>query len=78
MLSRALPAAHNLAALSAPRAISTGNLRADCERWCRDQLPPRTIPTPRTSGGSLASRADGDVRKASGFRPSGIALMRSA
>ena len=22
-------------------AISTGNLVADCERWCRDNLPPR-------------------------------------
>ncbi|MGK5170504.1 hypothetical protein [Geodermatophilus sp. CPCC 205761] len=26
-------------------AISTGNLMADCERWCRDNLPPR-VPVP--------------------------------
>jgi hypothetical protein len=25
----------------ASRTISTGNLMADCERWCRDNLPPR-------------------------------------
>ena len=29
--------------LRAPRAISTGNLLADCERWCRDHLPPRAV-----------------------------------
>ncbi|SFL37202.1 hypothetical protein SAMN04488085_11035 [Geodermatophilus ruber] len=28
----------------APRALSTGNLMADCERWCRDTLPPRAVP----------------------------------
>ena len=28
----------------APRALSTGHLLADCERWCRDTLPPREIP----------------------------------
>ncbi|MGY1810004.1 hypothetical protein ACI8AF_21765 [Blastococcus sp. SYSU D00669] len=44
MLHPALPADHRLAALRAPRPISTGNLLADCERWCRDHLPPRTIP----------------------------------
>jgi hypothetical protein len=27
-----------------PRALSTGNLLADCERWCRDSLPPRVMP----------------------------------
>ena len=27
-------------------ALSTGNLVADCERWCRDNLPPRA-PAPR-------------------------------
>lgn len=27
-------------------AISTGNLLADCERWCRDHLPPR-VPASR-------------------------------
>ena len=26
-----------------PRAISTGNLLADCERWCRDHLPARVV-----------------------------------
>jgi hypothetical protein len=25
------------------RPLSTGNLLADCERWCRDQLPPREV-----------------------------------
>ena len=30
----------------APRALSTGHLLADCERWCRDALPPRTLPSP--------------------------------
>ncbi|MGY1601687.1 hypothetical protein [Geodermatophilus sp. SYSU D00815] len=44
MLDRALPAAHRLAALGAPHPVSTGNLLADCERWCRDHLPPRTVP----------------------------------
>ena len=24
---------------TAPRPISTGHLLADCERWCRDNLP---------------------------------------
>jgi hypothetical protein len=33
------PARHELA--KAMRPISTGNLLADCERWCRDHLPPR-------------------------------------
>jgi hypothetical protein len=28
----------------ASRTISTGNLMADCERWCRDNLPPRVVP----------------------------------
>jgi hypothetical protein len=28
----------------ASRPLSTGNLLADCERWCRDQLPPRGVP----------------------------------
>ena len=54
MLPRALPAASRLAALSAPHPISTGNLLADCERWCRDHLPPRPIPTPRASSEQLA------------------------
>ncbi|MGY1730254.1 hypothetical protein ACI798_01945 [Geodermatophilus sp. SYSU D01045] len=32
--------------------LTTGNLLADCERWCRDTLPPResgpaTVPAPR-------------------------------
>jgi hypothetical protein len=26
--------------------VSTGNLLADCERWCRDHLPPRKRPDP--------------------------------
>jgi hypothetical protein len=26
------------------RPLSTGNLLADCERWCRDHLPPRHLP----------------------------------
>ena len=30
----------HLTALGA-RPLSTGNLLADCERWCRDHLPPR-------------------------------------
>ena len=25
------------------RPISTGHLLADCERWCRDNLPPRPV-----------------------------------
>jgi hypothetical protein len=25
-----------------PRPLSTGNLLADCERWCRDHLSPRS------------------------------------
>ena len=27
---------------TAPRPLSTGHLLADCERWCRDVLPPRS------------------------------------
>ena len=30
----------------APRPLSTGHLLADCERWCRDTLPPRRLPRP--------------------------------
>jgi len=26
-----------------PRALATGNLLADCERWCRDHLPPPAV-----------------------------------
>jgi len=29
----------------APRALSTGHLLADCERWCRDTLRPRELPS---------------------------------
>ncbi|WP_369253382.1 hypothetical protein [Geodermatophilus amargosae] len=42
----------------APRPLSTGHLLADCERWCRDNLPPRqvrrlrSVPAP-TRAGSL-------------------------
>jgi hypothetical protein len=28
----------------ASRPLSTGNLLADCERWCRDELSPRAMP----------------------------------
>ncbi|RBY76270.1 hypothetical protein DQ239_14920 [Blastococcus sp. TF02-09] len=31
----------------APRALSTGHLLADCERWCRDTLIPRPAPALR-------------------------------
>jgi hypothetical protein len=27
----------------ASRPLSTGHLLADCERWCRDVLPPRPV-----------------------------------
>ena len=40
MHSRALPAALHLTAPGA-RPLRTGNLSADCERWCRDHLAPR-------------------------------------
>jgi hypothetical protein len=40
MHPRALTAARHLTAPGA-RTFRTGNLRADCERWCRDHLPPR-------------------------------------
>jgi len=43
MNTRALPAALQATALIA-QPLSTGNLLADCERWCRDSLPPRRIP----------------------------------
>ncbi|MGY1706048.1 hypothetical protein ACI79C_15895 [Geodermatophilus sp. SYSU D00697] len=33
-------------AASLDRPISTGNLLADCERWCRDHLPRRAPRTP--------------------------------
>ena len=49
MNTRALPAAFQATALSA-QPLSTGNLLADCERWCRDSLPPRhTAPRPDAS-----------------------------
>src|SRR4051812_13462839 len=31
------------------RAISTGHLLADCERWCRDTLRPRETPRPSSA-----------------------------
>ncbi|MGY1714247.1 hypothetical protein ACI78R_07305 [Geodermatophilus sp. SYSU D01106] len=31
------------------RSISTGHLLADCERWCRDVLPPREAWVQRTT-----------------------------
>jgi hypothetical protein len=34
---------------TAPRPISTGHLLADCERWCRDVLPPRSSWVPRSA-----------------------------
>ena len=40
MHSRALPAALHLTVLGR-QPLSTVNLRADCERWCRDHLAPR-------------------------------------
>jgi len=40
MIPRALPAAVQATLLSA-QPLSTGNLLADCERWCRDHLPGR-------------------------------------
>jgi hypothetical protein len=45
MHPRALTAARHLTAPGA-RTFRTGNLRADCERWCRDHLPPRGAPVP--------------------------------
>ena len=40
MIPRALPAVVQATLLSA-QPLSTGNLLADCERWCRDHLPAR-------------------------------------
>ena len=37
----------------ATRPLSTGNLLADCERWCRDHLPAR--PRAQVPGGSPGS-----------------------
>ena len=45
-------------------ALSTGNLVADCERWCRDNLPPRT-PAPRPA----ALRVVADPVPRGTFRP---------
>jgi len=45
MIPRALPAVVQATALSA-QPLSTGNLLADCERWCRDNLPARPSPAP--------------------------------
>jgi hypothetical protein len=39
----------------APGSISTGNLMADCERWCRDNLPRRAVPS---QGAALRVVAD--------------------
>ncbi|MGY1742722.1 MULTISPECIES: hypothetical protein [unclassified Blastococcus] len=56
MYSRALPAALHPTALSA-HPLRTGNLLADCERWCRDQLAPRGTGRPPVPGPRTPSRA---------------------
>jgi len=38
-----LPAVSQIAVLAAARPLSTGNLLADCERWCREHFP-RAVP----------------------------------
>jgi hypothetical protein len=45
-------------------AISTGNLVADCERWCRDNLPPRA-PAP----GPAVLRVVAEHAPRGAFRP---------
>jgi hypothetical protein len=37
-----LPAVSQIAVLAAARPLSTGNLLADCERWCREHFPRAT------------------------------------
>ena len=44
-----LPAVSQIAALSATRALTTGNLLADCERWCREHFPTRRSHHVRTA-----------------------------
>jgi hypothetical protein len=55
MNTRALPAAESLTALGA-QPISTGHLLADCERWCRDRLPRRWVPSQPTTLTSTGAR----------------------
>ena len=44
-----LPAASQIAVLAAARPLSTGNLLADCERWCREHFPTRRSHEVRTA-----------------------------
>ena len=53
----ALPAASQVAALAAARPLTTGNLLADCERWCRERLPQwGGSPSPRRTAVTPAPR----------------------
>ena len=47
------------------RPMTTGNLMADCERWCRDNLPPRA-PAPRPA---TALRVVPQQPRRGAFRP---------
>ena len=53
------------------RPMTTGNLMADCERWCRDNLRRREVPA--ASGTTLrlvaAPAADPPVARRGSFRP---------
>ena len=39
-----------------PGPLSTGHLLADCERWCRDNLPPRPVRRLRSVPAPAADR----------------------
>ena len=53
------------------RPMTTGNLMADCERWCRDNLPRREAPAPsRTTLRLVAAPvADPTPSRRGTFRP---------
>jgi hypothetical protein len=52
-----LPTASQIAALAVARPLTTGNLLADCERWCREHFPHRWSSTsPRRAPAVFATR----------------------
>jgi hypothetical protein len=60
----------HLTALGA-RPLSTGNLLADCERWCRDHLPRHR------SVRGVQPISSAEVRPASTVRPRKSAMVAS-
>ena len=53
------------------RPMTTGNLMADCERWCRDNLRRREVTAPRGTALRLVAApvADPQASRRGTFRP---------